>query len=148
MAEIVHRIPWTTPYGYTEIKLNTETDGDLDDGAAARYNAEALMMQDAHAAIFGAGPFNGGLSAAAHDAGLPPAPTYAPPAGVPAMGGTPTGYAPPAQADQVCPQCGGALGPVKQTSRGPLRECLQQVRQCFNAKGYPNSVWLTQGGRR
>ena len=82
-----------------------------------------------------------------------PPPGYvpsSPPPGVPVMGGggVPTGYAPPPQADQACPQCGGALGGVKQTSRGPLRECLQQVRQCLNAKGYPNSVWLQQGGRR
>lgn len=71
------------------------------------------------------------------------------PAGVPAMGGTPTGYAAPQQADQVCPQCGGALGPVKQTSRGGVRECLQQLHPCQNNKGYPSSVWLAPaGGRR
>ena len=93
----------------------------------------------------------GGLLQAAQQAQYtPPQQQYAPPPGVPVMGGggVPTGYAPPPQADQTCPQCGGPLGGVKQTSRGPLRECLQQVRQCLNAKGYPNSVWLQQGGRR
>jgi hypothetical protein len=150
MAEIVHRIPWKTPYGFTEVKMDTETDGELDDGAAARYVAYALTMQDTHIAMFGIGKFedDGGLSQAAQ-AAFPQ--QQAPPPGVPQMGQqptyTPTGYASPAQADQACPQCGGPLLQAKQTSRGPVRECAQANGRCVNAKGYPSSVWMTQGRR-
>ena len=90
----------------------------------------------------------GGLLQNAHQHATPE------PAGVPVMGqrpqgGTPTGYRPAPQQDEGCSVCGGELGPPKQTSRGQVRECLQQYGTCVNDKGYPTSKWLPQhGGRR
>ena len=96
---------------------------------------EALQLDNAIAAILGTPP--------------PPAPDMP----TPARAAPPqqrTGYAPPPQQDMGCRVCGGDLGPVKQTPRGRVRECLQQHGECKNERGYPTSVWLDQaaGGRR
>lgn len=134
--------------------LEQDTNGEIiedlrfnEDGSLASNRLDCLITYaDIIADRLDAERAKGGLLQAAQAAQYV-APS--PPPGVPVMGAAPagTGYQAPPQADQPCPKCGGALGAVKQTSKGGVRECLQQRGQCQNEKGYPSSVWLQQNRR-
>jgi hypothetical protein len=46
---VVHRIPWSLPYGYSEV----EVDGYLEDGAAANIMFDVVQVEDAYRATYG-----------------------------------------------------------------------------------------------
>lgn len=136
--------------------LELDTNGDIiedlrfgEDGSLVSNRLDRLITYaDIIADRLDAERAKGGLLQAAQQASISGGftqPAQSPPPAAPPMGAT--GYAPPTPPDMTCPKCGGALSAPKQTSRGGVRECLQQRGQCQNDKGYPSSVWLQQNRR-